>query len=200
MSRPVGRWRRAPLAALACAALAACGSSNQPAAQQTAAVEPTPALSGTPAMDLTSSAFATGDTIPTEYTCDGAGRSPPLAWSGTPANAQSFALIVEDPDAPKGTFRHWGVYDIPASTHELPAGASHAGTPAFKQTNNDFSKPGYGAPCPPKGDAPHHYHFRLLALDVPQLSGAPVDVKSLLDATDGHVVGNAELVGLYGRK
>lgn len=148
-------------------------------------------------MELTSSAFTTGQTLPAEYTCDGAGRSPPLAWSGAPPNTQSFALIIEDPDAPKGTFRHWGVYDIPAAMHQLDADA--AGSGELRQTNNGFGKPGYGPPCPPKGDAPHHYQFRLLALDVPRLSGSPADVKALLDATDGHVVGNAELTVLYGR-
>ena len=133
-------------------------------------------------MQLTSTAFTSGSTIPAEYTCDGAGRSPPLAWSGAPANAKSFALIAEDPDAPNDTFRHWGAYDISADTHELAADASR--NAGFRQTSNDFGKPGYGAACPPKGDAPHHYHFRVLALDVAQLSGSPANVKDLLDATD----------------
>ena len=104
-------------------------------------------------------------------------------------------LAVEDPDAPHGTFRHWGVYDIPAGTHELPPGAN-----SFRQTKNDFGHLGYGAPCPPKGDQPHHYHFRLLALDVAQLPGTPAKVKNLLDAAAGHVLASADLVVLYRRQ
>jgi Raf kinase inhibitor-like YbhB/YbcL family protein len=185
--------KMAGVALSAAVALAACDKSNQPSAEPTAS-QPAPAF----AMQMTSTAFSAGNTLPEEYTCDGAGRSPPLAWSGAPANAQSFALIVEDPDAPNGTFRHWGVYGIPAGTHELAEGAAQKG--GLKQARNDFGKSGYGPPCPPKGDSPHHYHFRLLALDVTQLSGSPGNVKDLLDATDGHVVGNGELLALYGRR
>ena len=183
----------AGVALLAAVALAACGKSSQPSAEPTVSQR-----APVSAMQMTSTAFGAGNTLPEEYTCDGAGRSPPLAWSGAPANARSFALIVEDPDAPDGTFRHWGVYDIPAGTHELAEGAS--GKDGLKQVKNDFGKSGYGPPCPPKGDPPHHYRFRLLALNVTQLSGSPGNVKDLLDATDGHVVGNGELMALYGRR
>jgi Raf kinase inhibitor-like YbhB/YbcL family protein len=179
-------------------ALAACGGSHQPSAQSTGGARPTSVTHEKSAMQLTSAAFANGSTIPAEYTCEGAGRSPPLAWSGAPANAQGFAIIVEDPDAPNGTFRHWGLYDIPANTHELAAGAAQNG--GLKQTKNDFGSDGYGPPCPPRGDRPHHYHFRLLALDAGQLAGSPANVKDLLEATEGHVVGKAELIGLYGRQ
>lgn len=185
--------RMAGVALVGAAALAGCHKSKQPSSEPTA-IQPAPAST----MQLTSTAFTAGATIPDEYTCDGSGRSPPLAWTGAPANAQSFALIVEDPDAPNGIFRHWGVYGIPAGTHELAEGAAEKG--GLKQTKNDFGKQGYGPPCPPKGDSPHHYHFRLLALDVPQLSGSPANVKDLLEATDGHVVGNGELIALYGRR
>jgi len=182
---------------IASVTLASCDKSNQPSAQPTAAQPASTAAENSP-MQLTSTAFAAGDKIPDEYTCDGAGRSPPLAWNGAPVDVQSYALIVEDPDAPNGTFRHWGVYDIPAGTHKLAEGASQTG--GLAQTKNDFGKAGYGPPCPPKGDPPHHYHFRLLALDVARLPGSPGDVKTLLDATDGHVVDNSELIALYARR
>jgi Raf kinase inhibitor-like YbhB/YbcL family protein len=145
---------------------------------------------------LGSSAFSDGQTIPAEYTCDGAARSPPLQWSDAPAGTQSFALVLEDPDAPEGTFRHWGVYDIPAGVHQLAAGA---GTSDLKQTANDFDQSGYGPPCPPKGDRPHHYRFRVMALDVASLPGTLAGVENLLAATDGHVLGTAELTATYGR-
>ena len=150
-------------------------------------------------MKLTSTALADGQAIPAEFTCDGAGRSPPLQWSEPPAGTQSFALVVEDPDAPKGTFRHWCVYDLPASTRQLDTGAAQAGATGLSQTKNDFGEAGYGPPCPPPGDKPHHYHFRLMALGVAELPGSPSDAKDLLDESEGHVLGSAELVGLYSR-
>jgi Raf kinase inhibitor-like YbhB/YbcL family protein len=146
---------------------------------------------------VSSSAFDDGQAIPKDYTCDGAGKSPPLQWNDAPANTASFALVIEDPDAPGGTFRHWGVYDIPADTHELAAAAAAGG--AFKQTKNDFDRVGYGPPCPPKGDKSHHYRFRLMALDVSQLPGSPSQVADLLDAARNHVLGTAELTGTYRR-
>lgn len=186
--------RSAAAAAFAMLALAGCGGSGSPGGQAT----PSPTTRQPSSLYLSSSAFADGQAIPVEFTCDGAGRSPPLQWSDAPAKTQSFALVVEDPDAPEGTFHHWGVYDIPASVHELTAGAGN--TDELKQTSNDFDRPGYGSPCPPKGEKPHHYRFRVMALDVAQLSAAPADVKDLLDATEDHVLGSAELTGVYGRR
>nr|WP_166177224.1 YbhB/YbcL family Raf kinase inhibitor-like protein [Altererythrobacter segetis] len=150
-------------------------------------------------MKLTSTSFADGQTIPTEFTCDGAGGSPPLQWSEPPAGTQSFALVVEDPDAPHGTFRHWGAYDLPASARQLDAGAGQEGAKALRQAKNDFGKAAYGPPCPPTGDKPHHYHFRLIALDVARLPGSPSKVEDVLDESEGHVLGSAELVALYSR-
>ncbi|WEK48078.1 MAG: YbhB/YbcL family Raf kinase inhibitor-like protein [Candidatus Andeanibacterium colombiense] len=169
------------------ALLSACGpsaSERQPAPE-------------TGVMRLTSTAFAPGATIPAEFTCAGAGISPPLAWTDPPAGTKSFALVVEDPDAPGGVFRHWGVYDIPADRHALAAGAASS-TEAGTRTVNDFGKSGYGGPCPPPGD-PHHYAFRILALDVAHLPGAPAHASGLIDAIDGHVLASADVVGLYGR-
>src|SRR2546423_14856182 len=117
---------------------------------------------------ITSSAFATGDTIPKAYTCDGANRSPSLSWTGAPARTAAWALIVEDPDAAAGTFIHWILYDIPGATTSVPEGIPPGGTvPQLgnaRQGRTSFGAVGYGGPCPPPG-SPHHYNFRLFALD-----------------------------------
>jgi len=188
---------RAPrcFAVLAGAAiLAGCGQS-QPAdeASQEAA-------SGPSAMKLTSNAFENGQALPSEFTCDGAGHSPQLQWSEPPAGTESFALVVEDPDAPQGTFRHWGVYDIPMSARQLNTGAAQAGTSGLKQAKNDFDEVGYGPPCPPPGDKPHHYHFRLAALDIVELPAAPIMAADIGRIMGKHVLGSAELVATYRRK
>lgn len=180
------------VAALCTTALCACGSSDDPAASPTAADGPSK-------MKLTSAAFADGETIPAEFTCSGASLSPPLQWSEPPAGTQSFALMMDDPDAPKGPFRHWGVYDIPMNVRQINTGAGEVGARALMQAVNDFGLAGYGAPCPPPGDKPHHYRFRLLALDVERLSAAPEKVADILGQTDRHVLGSTELTGLYGR-
>lgn len=147
-------------------------------------------------LSLTSEAFQNGDAIPVQHTCDGPDQSPALSWGEPPQGTKSFALIVDDPDAPSGTFRHWGAFDIPASARSIGAG-KQLGT----QATNDFGKSGYGGPCPPRGHGPHHYHFKLFALDVDKLglSGNPkiADVESLAKQ---HAVGQAELVGTYERK
>jgi Raf kinase inhibitor-like YbhB/YbcL family protein len=149
-------------------------------------------------MHLASAAFADGQTLPMEFTCDGAGRSPPLQWTDPPGGTRSFALVMDDPDVPHGTFHHWGVYDLPPDGRQLAAGAAEAGAGAPAQTSNDFGEAGYGPPCPPRGDAPHHYRFRLMALDVGEL-GSPAQVKDVLDSSEGHVLARAQLVALYGR-
>lgn len=187
------RNRRRLVMAVTLATLAGCHGSDEPSASPAAE-------QGRSTMKLTSTAFADGQPIPAEFTCDGAGRSPPLQWSQPPTGTQSFALVMEDPDAPKGTFRHWGVYDIPMSARQLNTGAGEKGARALKQAGNDFGDAAYGAPCPPSGDKPHHYSFRLLALDIEQLSGAPGDVRAILKESDHHVLGNAELVGTYQRR
>ena len=180
--------------ALALAALASCGASNQAANDSnggTAVENETLAK-----LDLTSSAFPDGGTIPTEFTCDGANRSPPLAWGEPPQGTKSFALVVDDPDAPSGTFDHWGAFDIPADTQSIAAGQS-AGTEAL----NGFGRSGYGGPCPPKGHGPHHYRFKLMALDVDRL-GLQADAKAsdIERAAEQHLVGRAELTGIYERR
>jgi len=149
-------------------------------------------------LQLTSSAFAGGAPIPARHTCNGQDLSPPLGWSGVPAAAKSLALICEDPDAPGGTFYHWGLCDFPANLVSLGEGASLP--EGAKTVRNDFGSAGYRGPCPPKGHGIHHYHFRLFALSVPHLTVlSSAGCKELLAALRSHVLASAELVGTFGR-
>ncbi len=154
----------------------------------------------TMAFELTSSAFLPGETIPTKHTCDGADVSVPLRWSDPPAGTGSFALIADDPDAPRGTWVHWVLYDLPAVSRELPEGvpAQEVLPSGARQGMNDFRKVGYGGPCPPPGPA-HRYVFKLYALD--RAIGLPprATKAQLLDAMKGHILAEAQLVGRYKR-
>lgn len=147
-------------------------------------------------LNLTSGAFGNGAAIPAQYTCDGASQSPPLTWSDPPQGTKSFALVVDDPDAPSGTFGHWGAYDIPASARSIAAGQA-----VGSQAVNGFGKTGYGAPCPPPGHGAHHYRFKLYALDVDRLDvGANPKVAEVESKAEKHALGRGELVGTYERK
>jgi hypothetical protein len=147
-------------------------------------------------LTLTSDAFAEGQPIPVEFTCEGANRTPTIHWSDAPSGTKSFALVIDDPDAPSGTFRHWGVFDIPASARSI-GGAEHVGT----EVSNDFGKSGYGGPCPPKGHGPHHYHFMLFALDTDKLGlSADAKVVDVEKAARQHAIAEGELIGTYERK
>lgn len=152
-------------------------------------------------MQLTSTAFAAGEPIPAQYTCDGKNVSPPLQWSGTPAGAKSFVLIADDPDAPGGTWVHWVLYDLPATTAELPQdcpkGQYLPGGAA--QGLNDFKHLGYGGPCPPPGK-PHRYFFKLYALNAPLGLKPGSTKKEVEQAMNRRVLATAELVGTYKRK
>ena len=147
---------------------------------------------------LTSGAFAAGATIPREHTCDGKDASPPLAWRDPPAGTKAFALVVDDPDAPAGTWVHWVVYDLPATATSLPAGVAPGDATIGTQGKNDFRRAGHGGPCPPPGP-PHHYHFTLYALDAPTGLAPGATKADVLRAIAGHTLGKAELVGTYGR-
>ena len=149
-------------------------------------------------MWLTSEAFADGSAIPRRYACDGENLSPPLAWGDVPAGTRSLAILCEDPDAPGGVFHHWAAYDIPARQTALGEGASTAEDLA--QSLNDFRQSGYGGPCPPRGDGPHRYVFRLLALSQGRLPLPPLpSFREVERAARGGLLGEAELVGLYAR-
>ncbi len=155
-------------------------------------------------MVLMSSQFTAGGAIPAEHTCEGADSSPALHWSGVPANAKSLALIVDDPDAPdpkapKMTWVHWVLYNLPPTATSLPAGVTKAKLPpGTREADSDFHKPGWHGPCPPIGR--HHYHFKLYALDtvLPAIAGA--DKAKLEAAMKGHVVAEGQLIGTYEKK
>lgn len=145
-----------------------------------------------------SAEFKSGAPLPKSATCDGEGKSPALSWSADKDDrAKSFALIVEDPDAPKGTFTHWVLFNIPSITHALPHDASGIGISG----RNDFDKNGYGAACPPKGHGTHRYYFRIYALDVEKLALAEGAKRSDVEAAmQSHVIGEGELMGKYIRR
>ncbi len=146
--------------------------------------------------------FKDGENIPKRFTCEGEDISPLLRWSPPPQGTKSFILVIEDPDAPMGTFVHWLAYDIPAGRHELPRGAAgdKALRAAMKQGLNDFGHIGYGGPCPPKGHGPHRYYFMLKALDTTTLGLPDGASKSELErAAAGHVMAEARLMGRFER-
>jgi len=151
-------------------------------------------------LQISSTAFSVGETIPKKFTCDGPDLSPPLRWEGAPPGTQSFALIMDDPDAPAGTWVHWVLYNLSPTTKELPEGVEkkdELGEGAV-QGRNDFRRIGYGGPCPPAGK-PHRYYFRLHALDVKLSLKAGASKPDVEGAMKGHILGQAELMGKYGR-
>jgi Raf kinase inhibitor-like YbhB/YbcL family protein len=149
---------------------------------------------------ITSPAFGEGETIPTEHACVGQDMSPELNWSGVPAGTQSFALIVDDPDATGGTFNHWVIFNIPADEVGLEEGipTREQLDNGALQGNDDFGMLGYRGPCPPPGSE-HHYYFILYALDTTLGLEAGVTKAEVLEAMEGHVLAQAELVGVYQR-
>jgi len=162
--------------------------------------EAQPALTAAPAaLPLSSPAFEPGQPIPSRYTCQGEDISPPLEWQAPPPGTQSFALIMDDPDAPGAVWVHWVVYNLPPGARGLPEAAAGSqtstGLPEGAVTGtNSWRRAGYGGPCPPSGE--HRYFFRLYALDT-TLDQQPLDKQALLKAIDGHILGQGELVGTY---
>jgi hypothetical protein len=186
-------WRHlAPV--LLIAALASCGAGDNAAneANGGTAVENATLTK----LNLISDSFKDGQPIPAQYTCDGADQTPVLRWGAPPDGTKSFALVIDDPDAPSGTFRHWGVFDIPASERSIGDG-KRIGT----EVTNDFGKAGYGGPCPPPGHGPHHYHFKLFALDTDKLGlSANAKIDDVENAARQHSLAEGELIGTYERK
>lgn len=173
----------------------------------TPTLEPTPAAGlpdspeGGGVMDfhIQSDVFGSGGPIPGRFTCDGEDVSPPLTWGGVPEGAASLALIMDDPDAPAGIWIHWVLYDIPAGLNGLPEGvpADELLSDGRASGLNSWQRNGYGGPCPPSGT--HRYFFRLYALD--KMLGLPAGTTKdgLLDAMQGHILGQTEVMGTYAR-
>lgn len=146
--------------------------------------------------NLGSRDIANGQPIPTIHSCDGANQAPSLSWGEPPPQTKSLVLVMDDPDAGPDPYHHWGIYDIPASARSIAPGSLPG-----KQAMNDGREMGYSGPCPPKGDPPHHYHFKLYALGVVDLA---VPAAARVDAVEAeakrHAIGKAELTATYQRK
>jgi Raf kinase inhibitor-like YbhB/YbcL family protein len=151
------------------------------------------------AFRITSPAFADGAPIPRRHTCDGDDRSPSLTWHDPPDGTQSFALIMDDPDAPHGVFTHWVLYDIPAGTREL--GENQPGGTIGRPAKISSGRAVYMGPCPPPGDAAHRYRFTLYAVDIASLGLSDQPSREEVEANmNGHVFATAQLVGKYQRQ
>jgi Raf kinase inhibitor-like YbhB/YbcL family protein len=151
-------------------------------------------------IEVTSTAFRQGMTIPQQYTADGADHSPPLRWSEPPAGTKSIALICDDPDAPRGTWVHWVLFNLPSETRDLEEGVPTTATlgNGAKQGQNDFGNTGYGGPAPPKGEV-HRYFFKLYALAV-VMDLPPNSTQAELEAAmQGQILATGQAVGTYQR-
>ena len=157
---------------------------------------PTPPKGVTPAsITVSSTTFASGAPIPVDFTCDGKDKSPQLTWSAMPATAKTIAIVVDDPDAPSGTFTHWIAWNLAPDTHALAEGAG-AETASGTSGMNDFGRAGWSGPCPPKGKL-HHYHFKVFGLDTSLTLGADAKRGALDTAMSGHMVAQGDLVGTF---
>lgn len=151
-------------------------------------------------IQLSSIAFKEGETIPVTYTCDGENISPPLSWTNVPQNTQSLAFIVDDPDAPSGTFVHWVAFNLSPKLSSLSEGASSPGSQdSFGMPGvSSFRKSGYSGPCPPKGK-PHRYFFKIYALDILLGLKSGASKADVEKAMQGHILAQGQLMGTYGR-
>ncbi|MGD8405872.1 MAG: YbhB/YbcL family Raf kinase inhibitor-like protein [Anaerolineales bacterium] len=147
-------------------------------------------------LELSSTAFTDGEPIPLRYSCDGEDISPPLTWGDPPTGTQSFALIMDDPDAPVGTWDHWIVFNIPADVREFPEAVS-SGNVSATLGKNSWGRNSYGGPCPPGGT--HRYFFKLYALDIPLSLDENANKEQVLSALEGHILAEAELMGTFSR-
>jgi len=172
-------------------------ASAEPTEQSSSATAPTEspseAMDPATSFELTSTAFAEGELIPVRYSCDGEDISPPLTWNDLPAGTQSLALIMDDPDAPVGTWDHWVVFNLPAETRELPEAAHVTATTG----KNSWGRNDYGGPCPPGGT--HRYFFKLYALDNTLSLDENANKGQVLSALEGHILAEAELMGTFSR-
>jgi Raf kinase inhibitor-like YbhB/YbcL family protein len=145
-------------------------------------------------MKIKCSAFSNNGKIPSKYTCDGENMNPPLSFSDIPNNSKSLLLIVDDPDAPAGIWTHWILFNIPPDTKEVPENSVPSGA---IQGVTSFSTKGYGGPCPPSGT--HHYYFKLFALDITLDLPESSKAKDIEEVVVGHILAQAQLIGLYSR-
>jgi Raf kinase inhibitor-like YbhB/YbcL family protein len=184
--RKIGIW-----AVIGLIALAACGNAGSDA--ETIGT-------GDNTLRLKSSVFASDGSIPQPYTCDGEDKSPPLSWAASPAGTQGLALIVDDPDAPSGTWVHWVLFNLSPSTTSLPEAmpADAATLGGALSGSNSWNQLGYGGPCPPKGST-HRYFFRLYALDSTLALAPGASKADVEEAMTGHILAQGQLVGRYGR-
>lgn len=171
-------------------------SSAGVAATSPSAVQPATSTSGSgeTGLTVTSDVFSEGSAIPKKYTCDGSSVSPPVKWTGAPAQTASFVLLVVDPDAPSGTFTHWVAFDIPSNSTGIPEGVKNVG----KSGKSSAGRNGFIGPCPPSGT--HRYIFTVYALDIATLNlpeGASRD--QVTNAIQGHILAQGTLMGRYGR-
>ncbi len=198
MNKNIGKRAGYPLLLLALLALVGCQRGQS---QPVSASEP-PRREGVMKWSLTSPAFAEGEKIPSKFTCDGNDISPELRWTDPPTKTVELALICEDPDAPRGTWVHWVLFNLPADRRSLPEAVPKIGIVEIlggaKQGRNSGGSLGYQGPCPPQGPA-HHYHFRLYALDAPAKLDPGATRAELDKAMQGHILSETELVGLYSR-
>jgi Raf kinase inhibitor-like YbhB/YbcL family protein len=151
------------------------------------------------ALDVRSSAFEEGGAIPAHYTCEGLDISPPLSWSSVPNGTRSLALIVDDPDAPRGAFVHWVIYNLPPDTRRLPEDVPNQRTlpSGALQGMNGAGSIGYTGPCPPNGT--HRYFFKVYALDTDLDLGGGATKEDVVRAMEGHVLAEGRLLGTYQR-
>lgn len=145
-------------------------------------------------LELTSDAFANGQSIPAKYTCTGRNISPALAWKDPPTGTQSFAIIMDDPDAPGGTWVHWVLFNIPADARSLQ---ENLDTSELSVGKNSWGSLGYGGPCPPSGT--HRYFFKLYALDSPLSLSPGAKKEQLLKTMEGHILAQAEIMGTFSK-
>ena len=181
------------------AALASCGAGGNGTAGKDNAMNDSTTVAQ---FTMARSDIKDGQPIAAVYTCDGANQSPELSWPEPPPGTRSLALIVDDPDAPSGTFYHWGVFNIPATQREIARGAGNgASNTSFVQAVNGFGNSGYGGPCPPKGHGPHRYRFKLYALDVDRLTLPPdAKIPEVEQQAQQHQIAVAQITGTYERK
>lgn len=153
-------------------------------------------------LTLFSDDFVRGDIIPVRHTCEGSNISPALTWGDPPDGTRSFALICDDPDTPRGTFVHWVLFNLPPNVRGLAQNVQKVETlsDGSRQGTNDFGKPGYGGPCPPPGHGPHRYFFKLYALDTLLELPSNVTKAEVVEAMDGHILAQGEVMGRFERR